>query len=267
MDPHTVDPSLNLTSLTEEVVKTLQTLRLPSTETASPPSNPPPQVPAPTQTTASLCLAYPEKFESRITSHGGELHCLCMFSTDRQAFDWATAVWNLHQPTFPSFEDFLRRFREVFDLPKGGDGAGEQQILTLRQQKYSAAEFSLTFRTLTAQTGWPDDPLKLHFRRGLNVELQSELACRDEGKTLDKLTDLTIRIDNLIRHRRLNRSSFYQPLSPPLPDQEAMQVGHSRLSPEERDRLFRKNLRLYWGQPGHTKAPVPRDPSITHLLR
>lgn len=63
----------------------------------------------------------------------------------------------------------------MFDLPEGGDGAGEQ-ILTLRQGKNMAAEFALTFCTLAAQTGWSDNPLKLHYRKGLNLELQAELT-------------------------------------------------------------------------------------------
>ncbi len=85
----------------------------------------------------------------------------------------------------------------VFDHTERGDGAGEQ-ILALKQGRNTAAEFALAFRTLDAQTRLPDDPLKLHFRRGLSPESQTELACRDEGKTLDQLIDLAIRIDNMI---------------------------------------------------------------------
>ncbi|KAL0170928.1 hypothetical protein M9458_035524, partial [Cirrhinus mrigala] len=127
------------------------------------------------ETIASPRLAYPEKFDSMSAKcKGFLLQCsllvsqqpalypteesriafVCSLLTDK-ALDWATAVWNLNQPTFPSFGDFLRRFREVFHLPKGGDRAGEQ-ILTLRQGKCSAAEFALTFHTLAAQIGWPD---------------------------------------------------------------------------------------------------------------
>ncbi len=42
---------------------------------------------------------------------------------------------------------------------------------------FKKPEFALAFCTLPAQTGWPDDPLKLHFCRGLSPELQNELAC------------------------------------------------------------------------------------------
>lgn len=51
-------------------------------------------------------------------------------------------------------------------------------LLALHQGKQTAAEYALTFRTLAAQTTWVDDTLKLLFRKGLNMELQSELACR-----------------------------------------------------------------------------------------
>lgn len=37
------------------------------------------------------------------------------------------------------------------------------------------------FYTLAAQTKWVEDTLKLIFLRGLNPELQTKLACRDEG--------------------------------------------------------------------------------------
>ncbi len=127
-----------------------------------------------------------------------------------------------------------------------------EQILTLKQGRNTAVQFTLAFRTLAAQTGWPDDPLKLHFRRGLNPELQTELACRDEGKTLDQLIDLSICIDNMIRSRRPSRGSTFRSLNPPVvPEQEAMQVGHAHISPEDRDRRYRQNLCLYCGQAGH----------------
>ncbi|KAL0193301.1 hypothetical protein M9458_011597, partial [Cirrhinus mrigala] len=138
--------------------------------------------------------------------------------------------------------------------------AGER-ILTLRQGKTTAAEFTLTFRTLAAQTGWPDDPLKLHFRKGLSHDLQAELACRDEGKTLDELINLAIRIDNLIRSRKSSKDTPPQlPIPPFTPEHEAMQVAHTRLIAEERDQHQQLNLFLYCGKPGHIKTSCPSRP-------
>ncbi len=100
----------------------------------------------------------------------------------RRALVWATAVWS--EDRQPSFRAFIQRFKEVFEHPAVGKEAGEQ-LLSLRQGRGSAADYSLSFRTLAAQIWWPDDTLKLHNRKGLNMELQSELACRGQGKSLE----------------------------------------------------------------------------------
>ncbi|KAL0183816.1 hypothetical protein M9458_019512, partial [Cirrhinus mrigala] len=268
----------HLTPLTEEMVKTLRSLRLPTaqspTAAAAQPTSPAPSV-------ASPRLAYPDKFDGSPAKCKGFLLQCSLFVTQQpalypteesriafvcslltgKALDWATAVWDLNRPTFPSFELFLRRFKEVFDYPEGGEGAGEQ-ILTLRQGKTTAAEFALTFRTLAAQTGWPDEPLKLYFRKGLNHELQAELACRDEGKSLDELINLAIRIDNLIRSRRPTKDIPLQLSTPAsVPEHEAMQIAHTRLTAEEREQRQQLNLCLYCGKPGHMKASCPSRPS------
>ncbi len=80
-------------------------------------------------------------------------------------------------------------------------------------------------------------------------------------KTLDQLIDLAICLDNMIRSRKPSRCSTFRSLSPPvMPEQEAMQVGHARISPEERDRRYRQNLCLYCGQAGHVKISSPTRP-------
>lgn len=78
-----------------------------------------------------------------------------------------------------------------------GKEAGEQ-LLALYQGRDTAVDYSLTFRTLTAQTGWDTGPLKLLYPKGLSAELQSELACCDEVKTLEQFINLSIRLDNLL---------------------------------------------------------------------
>ncbi len=181
-----------LTSVTEELVKTLQALQLQAISTSAPPPSPS-QAHAPS-ITASPRLAFPEKFDGSPTKCKGFLLQSSMFvnqqtmlyPTDEsriafmcslltgRALDWATAVWCEDRPTFPSFRAFIQRFKEVFKHPAEGKEAGEQ-LLSLRQGRSPAADYVLSFRTLAAQTGWPDDPLKLHYRQGLNMELQSEL--------------------------------------------------------------------------------------------
>lgn len=107
------------------------------------------------------------------------------------------------------------------------------------------AEHALAFRTLTAQTSWVNDTLKALFRRGLSHEMQSELACRDEGRDLDQFIEITIQIDNLIRSRRSNtRSNPRVPVSAVTDEPKPMQVNSYHLSAEERDRRLAQCLCL-----------------------
>ncbi len=147
----------------------------------------------------------------------------------------------------------------MFEHPAKGRGAGEQ-LLALSQGRKTAADYALSFRTLAAQTTWVEDTLKLLFRRGLNAELQSELACRDEGRTLSQFIELTIHIDNLIRARRMVRSA---PRSPPRSQNagEPMQLGFTPLTPQERERRMQNQLCLYCGQAGHMRNTCPVQPS------
>ncbi len=126
------------------------------------------------------------------------------------------------------------------------------------------SDYALTFRTLAAQTGWDNDPLKLLFRKGLTTELQSELACRDEGRTLEQFIELAICIDNLMRSRRPLRRSATLPSAVTgrtTPEPEPMQVGVTHLTSEERERRRRKNLCLYCGLPGHMRISCPTRPT------
>ncbi|KAL0191114.1 hypothetical protein M9458_013812, partial [Cirrhinus mrigala] len=224
-----------LTSLTEQLARALQGLQVTAPPAATPVSTPPPGA----QTvTASPRLAFPEKFD-----------------------DWATAVWNLDGPAFPSFAIFLQRFKEVFQ-PSSESGEAGEQIVKLRQGRRTAADYALDFRTLAAQSGWNDGPLKLHYRKGLHPDLQVELACRDEGLTLDQYIDLSIRIDNVLRARKSSRPFTSMPLTSPAAEAvpEPMQLGATKLTVEERERRLRGNLCLYCGLAGHIRANCPTRP-------
>ncbi len=172
-----------------------------------------------------------------------------------RALEWATAVWEGSSLSFPPLNEFLRQFREIFEHSVSGEDAGEQ-LLALRQGKDTAADYSLTFRTLAAQTGWGNGPLKLLYQKGLLAELQSELACRDEGRTLEEFINITIRLDNLLRSRRSPLASGPTTVSEPKP----MHIGITRLSSEEKERRFRNHLCLYCGQSGHLRVSCPTRP-------
>ncbi|KAK2867740.1 hypothetical protein Q8A67_025857 [Cirrhinus molitorella] len=281
----------HLTSLTGEIYKSLQALQAQASATAiaaaSPPiastsaeAAPPPPVLHPS---ASPRLAFPEKFDGTPGKcKGFLLQCSlfieqqpALYPTDEsriafvcsllsgRALEWATAVWNYQRPVFPTFAAFVSRFKEVFQQSADGKEAGEQ-LMALKQGRGSAADYALTFRTLAAQSDWNEGPLKLHYRKGLNMELQAELACRDEGLSLEQYIDLSIRVDNLMRSRKpIRHTVSYSPAQAAASSEaevEPMQVGFTRLTVEERERRMRNNLCLYCGQPGHLRATCPSRP-------
>ncbi len=271
----------HLTLLTEEMITAVRELRQQTPAAQTPAASSSSPDPTPSTAITSPRLAFPDKFDGSPSKCKGFLLQCSMFVSQQprlyptdesrtafvcslltgRALEWATAVWSDGRSAFPTFTAFIQRFKEVFNHPAGGREPGEQ-LISLRQRGGSAADYALSFRTIAAQTGWPDDPLKLHFRRGLSAELQSELACRDEGKTLDQFIDLAIRIDNLLRSRRqLRFSSAPVGATAPPPDSEPMQIGFTHISVEERERRMRGNLCLYCGLTGHMRATCPTRPS------
>ncbi|KAI2661141.1 Transposon Tf2-6 polyprotein [Labeo rohita] len=173
-------------------------------------------------------------------------------------------------PLSPRSRPFYSASRRSFSPAPRAVRPGEQ-IVALRQGRRTAADYVLTFRTLAAQSGCIDEPLKLHYRKGLHPDLQVELACRDEGLTLDQYIDLSIRVDNVMRARKSCRSSASAPQvalgTEAAP--EPMQIGATKISMEERERRLQGNLCLYCGQAGHIRANCPTRPprpssSVSH---
>ncbi len=109
-----------------------------------------------------------------------------------------------------------------------------------------------------------EDPLKVHYRKGLNHDLQTELACRDEGRSLENYIELSIQIDNLLRARR---STTRTALRAPPDTQELMQVDTHHISPEERNRRITHHLCLYCGEPGHLRNACPARSNSNPVTR
>ncbi|KAI4878293.1 hypothetical protein NFI96_008781, partial [Prochilodus magdalenae] len=179
-----------------------------------------------------------------------------------RALDWATAVWSAYQTR--TYDEFLSDFGAVFDHPHQDRAAGDQ-LVRLHQGARSVASYALDFRTIAAGSGWNEPALLTIFRNGLNVDIRKEMACRDDGLSLEELIALAIRLDQLKQgvfpslRRSVAACTTPPPLSiAPCPRQtsasnirpepapeEPMQVDSSRLTSGERQRRLRGGLCLY----------------------
>ncbi|KAL0179864.1 hypothetical protein M9458_025306 [Cirrhinus mrigala] len=174
-----------------------------------------------------------------------------------RVLDWASAVWDADPQLKKSVEYFLLQIQEVFEYPAGGRDISTQ-LIHAKQGNRTAAEYAIAFRTLAAQSGWNDVSLKAIFYNSLNIDLQTELACRRENSSFSELINLTIKIDNLMRQSpkqcssKSNRhmSSIGDPATEQTPS-EPMQLNASRLTEEERVRRRLNHLCFYCGGPGH----------------
>ncbi len=146
------------------------------------------------------CSLFVSQQPSLYPTDSSRIAFVCSLLTGK-ALEWVTAVWKMDGSAFPTFDTFLQHFRNVFEHPADARSAGDQ-LLILSQGRRPAAEYALLFRTLAAQDYMGRGHSKIIVSRGLNLELQSELACRDEGRNLNEFIDLAIQVDNLIRARR-----------------------------------------------------------------
>lgn len=184
-----------------------------------------------------------------------------------RARDWATAVWDARAAFCATFDDFRNEMTKLFDRSAHGDEAASL-LAQLSQNGRSVTDYSVQFRTLAAVCAWNEAALRARFREGLDDEIQDEIATHDLPHDFDALVDLALRVEGRLRrrqHRRATRSSWRAEegfsnllhTPPPIPDQEPMQLGHLRLTTQEKRHRLARGLCLYCGKPGHQAVRCP----------
>lgn len=188
---------------------------------------------------------------------------------------WGTAEWQKNSLICFRFSDFSKELIRVFDpvLPEREAARG---LLKLKQGRRRVTEYIIDFHALSSGSDWNDEALCDAFYQGLSEEVKDELSTRDAPKDLQELETLAARIDMRLHERRLEKSTssrtyhvenFPRPqpsvTAPPLsaspisPAEEPMQIGRSRLSPQERERRRKSGLCFYCGGEGHLLRLCP----------
>uniref|UniRef100_A0A8C4DQ98 ribonuclease H n=1 Tax=Dicentrarchus labrax TaxID=13489 RepID=A0A8C4DQ98_DICLA len=178
---------------------------------------------------------------------------------------WGTAEWLRGTSACHSFQSFANELRRVFGTGSLGANAG-RELLDLVQGSRSVTDFAIDFRTKAPMCDWNPAALRDVFMRGLAGYMKDELVAYELPSTLEGLIELATRLD-LSLHSKSPVTPASSSLASTAPvsveDPEPMQLGHTRLSLEERERRQRLNLCLYCGQPGHfvSRCPVKSQSS------
>uniref|UniRef100_A0A3B5QX72 CCHC-type domain-containing protein n=1 Tax=Xiphophorus maculatus TaxID=8083 RepID=A0A3B5QX72_XIPMA len=202
---------------------------------------------------------------------------------------WGTAEWQKDSLICYSFNDFSKELIRVFDpcLPEREAARG---LWRIKQGKRRINEYIIDFHTLSADSDWNDEALCDAFYQGLSENIKDELSTRDPPKDLADLETMASRIDQRMHERRLEKASdrLYPttslgvpsrltmrsplpkpPSFPPQDQPEPMQIGRSRLTPEERERRLKKGLCFYCGSEDHQLRQCPSKrlvPSVCSAL-
>ncbi|XP_073319185.1 uncharacterized protein [Pagrus major] len=152
---------------------------------------------------------------------------------------------------------FKTALMRTFD-PVSTDREKARELSRLTQGRDSVCDYAIRFHTLAVESGWNNTTLYDVFLKGLAAHIQQLLLLPlDLPADLDSLISLAIRTDNRVCELRQPRSSGsmsersprspapggqaprYSPPehclpSPTAREEELMQLGRTRLTPEER---------------------------------
>ncbi|KAK3544185.1 hypothetical protein QTP86_008287 [Hemibagrus guttatus] len=185
-----------------------------------------------------------------------------------QALLWAESLWSQDSPVTQSYAVFVEHFKEVFGKPSWDSSVGEE-LCKLRQGKLMVTEYAIQFRTLAAKSGWNEQALLAAYHQGLSPQVRLHLTAHEDTIGLERLIQLSIRVATRMQScvhrsqdqlRPYNRRDRPEPVSPPEPAPEPMQLGTTHLNPAERQRRLTQSLCLYCGDPGHALPACPIHP-------
>uniref|UniRef100_A0A3P9JSQ4 CCHC-type domain-containing protein n=1 Tax=Oryzias latipes TaxID=8090 RepID=A0A3P9JSQ4_ORYLA len=240
-----------------------------------------PSAPGPSSASENIRLQ-PEPFLGDVETCGGFLlQCQLIFqqapryyqtdhsritliinSLRNRALHWAQAFLAANPITHLTYDRFLSEFRLIFDQPRKREEA-TRRLLELKQRNRLVSDHVIDFRILAVEAGWPDVALKGIFYQTLNEHIKDHLCSQPEARSFEELVSAALRSDVRLRERQKerphtpHRSNANPPVSNKSPD-EPMQIGHSKLTEEERRKWREEGACFYCGAQGHLVSSCPR---------
>uniref|UniRef100_A0A3P9I9W9 ribonuclease H n=1 Tax=Oryzias latipes TaxID=8090 RepID=A0A3P9I9W9_ORYLA len=181
---------------------------------------------------------------------------LIINSLRSKALQWAQAFLSANPLSHLSYERFLGEFRLVFDQPHKQDEA-TRRLLALKQRNRPVSDHVIDFRILAVEAGWPDLALKGVFYQSLNEQIKDHLCSQPEARSFEELVSAALRSDIRIRERQKERSPYAKFPVPSKTMDEPMQIGHSKLSEEERRKRREAGACFYCGAKSHLVSGCP----------
>ena len=192
-----------------------------------------------------------------------------------RAEKWATAEWARNSHVCSSVQLFTETLGKIFNTTRPGREAA-RELMGIRQGNQSVSDYAIRFRTLATDSGWNEESLFDAFLYGLAEPIRDQLVNRDLPEKVDSLIELTAKIDKNLQDRGRSRPGYAAPFqrgqratsqqswraparfspasdapAPSTEGEEPMQLGRTKLSPEERQRRIREGRCIYCGQMGH----------------
>lgn len=182
------------------------------------------------------------------------------------AYSWFQPIVDREDghPLLDDFPKFSKNLEAIFGDPDEV-ATSDRQLRSLFHTS-SAATYSSEFRRLSSLLAWNDVALCSQYYHGLKDVIKDELAKVDRPESLEDLINLTIRLDNRLHERRMQKTktpvSFPRPSYPAAPvsshtDMEidgTSQPRFKKLTDAEKKRRRDNNLCMYCGGPGHIAA-------------
>ena len=126
------------------------------------------------------------------------------------ALSWYRSYYEVQDSILEDYDQFMDLFSQTFSDPNISQNA-RRMLRNLRQGTRSATTYAAEFRRIANDTGYNETAKIEAYRFGLSEALKDELSRIDNPEDFDMLVNLTIKIDQRLYERRVERQGSGAP--------------------------------------------------------